>query len=186
MTKTPLLLSIPSISVSNWLTTLALGSLELPPSLPPLRLGQRASSSSKKITQGEELRARWNTCRTARSLSPTYCEHENQSYFMKRRQQWSYAYHVEKFWPLDRDEVDACLVGHSFCQQGLSAARRPTQEYSRGGLHAKGLCDLGVVDRAEDAELQLLPEVAQGTYVVPCHVRDSGEPFTFGRRLKEI
>ena len=37
-------------------------------------LGQRASSSSKKMTQGAEFRARWNTNRTARSLSPTYWE----------------------------------------------------------------------------------------------------------------
>ena len=38
------------------------------------RLGQSASSSSKKMTQGAEFRALWNTCRTARSLSPTYYE----------------------------------------------------------------------------------------------------------------
>lgn len=36
------------------------------------RLGHNESSSSKKITQGMEFLARWNTCRTARSLSPTY------------------------------------------------------------------------------------------------------------------
>ena len=35
-------------------------------------LGQSASSSSKKITQGAEFLALWNTCLTARSLSPTY------------------------------------------------------------------------------------------------------------------
>ena len=36
------------------------------------RFGTRASSSSKKITQGMEERARTNTCRTARSDSPIY------------------------------------------------------------------------------------------------------------------
>ena len=36
------------------------------------RRGTSASSSSKKMTQGDEARARENTCRTARSLSPTY------------------------------------------------------------------------------------------------------------------
>lgn len=35
-------------------------------------LGHKASTSSKKITQGAEFLARWKTCRTARSLSPTY------------------------------------------------------------------------------------------------------------------
>ena len=35
--------------------------------------GTRASSSSKKITQGDEARAREKTCLTALSLSPTYC-----------------------------------------------------------------------------------------------------------------
>lgn len=37
------------------------------------RRGTRASSSSKKMTQGEDDRARANTCLTALSLSPTYC-----------------------------------------------------------------------------------------------------------------
>lgn len=36
------------------------------------RLGTSASSSSKKMTQGDDARARENTCLTARSLSPTY------------------------------------------------------------------------------------------------------------------
>lgn len=36
--------------------------------------GHSASSSSKKITHGAEFLARWNTWRTARSLSPTYCK----------------------------------------------------------------------------------------------------------------
>mmetsp|Transcript_12990 Transcript_12990/g.30357 ORF Transcript_12990/g.30357 Transcript_12990/m.30357 type:complete len:225 (-) Transcript_12990:1041-1715(-) len=57
----------PSISVSIWLTT---RSAELEPSAE--RRGTRASSSSKKMTQGAELRARWKTRRTARSDSPTY------------------------------------------------------------------------------------------------------------------
>ena len=35
-------------------------------------LGQRASNSSKNITHGAELRARWKTVLTAFSLSPTY------------------------------------------------------------------------------------------------------------------
>lgn len=34
--------------------------------------GHKASTSSKNITQGAEFLARWNTWRTARSLSPTY------------------------------------------------------------------------------------------------------------------
>lgn len=46
-----------------------------PTSLSDLR-GHRASTSSKNITQGAELLARWNTWRTARSLSPTYCHAE--------------------------------------------------------------------------------------------------------------
>ena len=57
MTKTPLRLSIPSISVSSWLTTRALESFE-PPAFPPSRLGQSASNSSKNMTQGEEFLAR--------------------------------------------------------------------------------------------------------------------------------
>ena len=42
-----------------------------PLSLPDL-LGAMASNSSKKMMHGLQSRARWNTCRTARSLSPTY------------------------------------------------------------------------------------------------------------------
>ena len=42
------------------------------PESPVLR-GQSASNSSKNITQGEEEAALWKTCRTALSLSPTYC-----------------------------------------------------------------------------------------------------------------
>lgn len=38
------------------------------------RRGTIASSSSKKMMQGDEARARANTCLTARSLSPTYCK----------------------------------------------------------------------------------------------------------------
>mmetsp|Transcript_6466 Transcript_6466/g.13362 ORF Transcript_6466/g.13362 Transcript_6466/m.13362 type:complete len:214 (-) Transcript_6466:230-871(-) len=69
ITKTLLRLSSPSISVRSWFTTLSLTPLPL---LSPPRLGQRLSSSSKKTTQGEEARARSNTNRTERSLSPTY------------------------------------------------------------------------------------------------------------------
>lgn len=36
------------------------------------RRGTNASSSSKKMIQGDDARARENTCRTALSLSPTY------------------------------------------------------------------------------------------------------------------
>ena len=36
------------------------------------RLGAKASSSSKKSTQGAAARARLNSWRTARSLSPTH------------------------------------------------------------------------------------------------------------------
>ena len=36
------------------------------------RRGTSASSSSKKMTHGEDARALENTCLTARSLSPTY------------------------------------------------------------------------------------------------------------------
>lgn len=43
----------------------------------PERRGHRASISSKKMTQGAELRPLWNTCLTARSLSPTYCTDEH-------------------------------------------------------------------------------------------------------------
>lgn len=39
--------------------------------------GHRASTSSKNMTQGAELLARWNTWRTARSLSPTYWHSKN-------------------------------------------------------------------------------------------------------------
>lgn len=42
----------------------------------PERRGHKASSSSKKMTQGAELRPLWKTCLTARSLSPTYCQHQ--------------------------------------------------------------------------------------------------------------
>lgn len=41
------------------------------------RRGTRASNSSKKITQGADARARVNTCRNARSLSPTYYMYYN-------------------------------------------------------------------------------------------------------------
>ena len=40
---------------------------------PPSDLrGHKASNSSKNMTHGAEFRALWNTCLTARSLSPTY------------------------------------------------------------------------------------------------------------------
>eukprot|EP00968_Pinguiococcus_pyrenoidosus_P019392 scaffold2113_cov233-Pinguiococcus_pyrenoidosus.AAC.14 len=70
MTKTLLRASAPSISVSSWFTTLSL--TPEPPSVPTPRFGQIASSSSKKITQGADSRARWKTCLTALSDSPTY------------------------------------------------------------------------------------------------------------------
>lgn len=66
--------SMPSISVSNWLTRRSAGAL-LPSPLtpaPPPRRGASASISSKKSTQGCAARARANSCRTARSDSPTY------------------------------------------------------------------------------------------------------------------
>mmetsp|Transcript_27219 Transcript_27219/g.60264 ORF Transcript_27219/g.60264 Transcript_27219/m.60264 type:complete len:626 (+) Transcript_27219:604-2481(+) len=65
--------SRPSSSVSSWLTTRSLTPLPLPPEpSPDPRLGQRASSSSKKITHGAEERALANTCLTLDSDSPTY------------------------------------------------------------------------------------------------------------------
>mmetsp|Transcript_8856 Transcript_8856/g.25532 ORF Transcript_8856/g.25532 Transcript_8856/m.25532 type:complete len:254 (-) Transcript_8856:552-1313(-) len=70
ITKTLRLLSSPSISVSSWFTTRSLTPPPPPPSLP--RRGHNESSSSKNTTQGLELRARSNTRRTERSLSPTY------------------------------------------------------------------------------------------------------------------
>mmetsp|Transcript_28567 Transcript_28567/g.77052 ORF Transcript_28567/g.77052 Transcript_28567/m.77052 type:complete len:275 (-) Transcript_28567:1339-2163(-) len=65
--NTPSLPSMPSISVSSWFTTLSAAWLLSV----PLR-GANASSSSKNRTQGWAARARENSCRTARSLSPTY------------------------------------------------------------------------------------------------------------------
>ena len=59
--------STPSISVNSWLTTRAVEPVSW-----AVRRGHKASISSKKITHGLESRARWKTCRTARSLSPTY------------------------------------------------------------------------------------------------------------------
>mmetsp|Transcript_39917 Transcript_39917/g.114385 ORF Transcript_39917/g.114385 Transcript_39917/m.114385 type:complete len:253 (+) Transcript_39917:425-1183(+) len=57
----------PSISVSIWFTTRS------DDELPSEDLfGTSASSSSKKMTHGEDVRARWKTNRTARSDSPTY------------------------------------------------------------------------------------------------------------------
>lgn len=41
-------------------------------------LGTSASNSSKKMTHGEEARARAKTCLTARSLSPTYWDHHHE------------------------------------------------------------------------------------------------------------
>ena len=57
----------PSSSVKRVFTTRAEASWR-----EELRLGTRASSSSKKITQGIEERARVKTWRRARSDSPTY------------------------------------------------------------------------------------------------------------------
>ena len=66
--NTCFLASRPSISVSIWFTTRALA-LD---SAMSERLGHRASSSSKKMTQGAEFLALRKTCLTAFSLSPTY------------------------------------------------------------------------------------------------------------------
>jgi hypothetical protein len=52
MTKTSLLVSIPSSSIKSWLTTLSPTAFSL-----PLLLGASASSSSKKIMQGADARA---------------------------------------------------------------------------------------------------------------------------------
>mmetsp|Transcript_20134 Transcript_20134/g.36193 ORF Transcript_20134/g.36193 Transcript_20134/m.36193 type:complete len:217 (-) Transcript_20134:85-735(-) len=70
ITNTLLRLSSPSISVKSWLTTRSLTPPPPPPSLP--LLGHSESNSSKKMMQGLLLRARSNTTRTDRSLSPTY------------------------------------------------------------------------------------------------------------------
>mmetsp|Transcript_10455 Transcript_10455/g.26588 ORF Transcript_10455/g.26588 Transcript_10455/m.26588 type:complete len:276 (-) Transcript_10455:8-835(-) len=59
----------PSTSASSWLTT---RSMTPPESAPAPRAGASASISSKKITQGAARRARANTSRTWRSLSPMY------------------------------------------------------------------------------------------------------------------
>mmetsp|Transcript_26635 Transcript_26635/g.63116 ORF Transcript_26635/g.63116 Transcript_26635/m.63116 type:complete len:393 (-) Transcript_26635:1403-2581(-) len=59
----------PSISASSWLTT---RSITPPESAPAPRAGASASISSKKTTQGAARRARANTSRTWRSLSPMY------------------------------------------------------------------------------------------------------------------
>ncbi|EDS34652.1 conserved hypothetical protein [Culex quinquefasciatus] len=67
--NTPFRSSMPSISVSSWLTT----RIPAPPSALSDRFGHSESNSSKKMTHGAELRARWKHCRTARSDSPTYC-----------------------------------------------------------------------------------------------------------------
>lgn len=83
--------SRPSISVSSWFTTRTLAPdwqkdvrtqnlsrryciryLNIFLTSCCERRGQSASISSKKMTHGAELRARWKTWRTARSLSPTY------------------------------------------------------------------------------------------------------------------
>mmetsp|Transcript_40999 Transcript_40999/g.101174 ORF Transcript_40999/g.101174 Transcript_40999/m.101174 type:complete len:346 (-) Transcript_40999:1252-2289(-) len=64
--------SSPSISVRSWLTTRS----DEPPLLSPAapRLGQSASSSSKKTMHGGEAAARMKSWRTARSDSPTNLE----------------------------------------------------------------------------------------------------------------
>jgi len=46
------------------------------------RCWNKESSSSKNITQGALSAARWNTCLTARSLSPTYCTAYQLSVFL--------------------------------------------------------------------------------------------------------
>lgn len=67
MMDTPCRPSMPSISVSIWLTIL---DAELSPSD---LLGHKASISSKNMVQGAEFLALVKHCLTAFSLSPTYC-----------------------------------------------------------------------------------------------------------------
>lgn len=78
------------------------------------RRGTRASSSSKKMTQGEDDRARANTCLTALSLSPTYClikrcQPRNTSKKKKK------ARLVEQLWALDGDKVCSTLIRDGLC-----------------------------------------------------------------------
>ena len=95
----------------------------------------------------------------------------------------TFSHHIKKLWAFDRDKVDACLVGHCFGQQSFAAARRPTEKDAGGCFHPQSLSHLGVVDRTQDAEFELFPQVSQGADVLPGHVRDRGKPFAFGRRL---
>ncbi|SLJ82072.1 Uncharacterised protein [Mycobacteroides abscessus subsp. abscessus] len=60
--------STPSSSVSNAATTRS----ATPESLLCPRRGASASTSSRKISDGAESRARWNSSRTARSDEPTH------------------------------------------------------------------------------------------------------------------
>ena len=78
-TYTPFRSLRPSNSVSRVFTTREEASdylldymLKLMITIASSRLGTRASSSSKKMIHGADERARWNTCRTALSDSPTY------------------------------------------------------------------------------------------------------------------
>lgn len=83
--------------------------------------GTKASSSSKNITHGEEARARENTWRTARSLSPTYYVSPGSESILKK--EFKTTHFVEQLRSFHTDEVCSGLIGNCLGQKRLPTAR---------------------------------------------------------------
>lgn len=147
------------------------------------RRGTSASSSSKKMTHGEDALARENTCRTARSLSPTYYQSPVRSRIFIHAEKASESYLVEQLRALDTDKIRPRLVRDRLRQQRLPAPGRAPHEHAARRLDANCAEQLRPADRLHDRHVQLLARRVQRADVRPRHVGHRREPLALRRRL---
>lgn len=129
---------------------------------------------------GADARARENTCRTARSLSPTYYKVIE---FQWHRTVPEMTHLVEEFWAFHADKVCARFVCDSFGQERLSASRRSPKKYTARRFYTDCVEKLGALDRLYDGHMQLFPRRMKGSYVGPGDIWNGGEAFPLGRGL---
>ena len=76
------------------------------------------------------------------------------------------AYLVDKFGPLDGDEVDSCMICGRLGQQGFAAAGRAAEQHARWFVQAKVRGPLRVINGQADCLVEFVPDGTQGSDVV--------------------
>ena len=143
------------------------------------RLGTNASSSSKKTTQGDDARARENTCLTARSLSPTYYPNAGDCQPGPSQGPADGTHLVQQLWSLDANEICLGLVGHRFRQQCLPTPRRTPEQDATSGFDPDSAKQLWSSYWLDDRHLEFFPYAMQRTNVRPRDIWDGCETFSF-------